>query len=344
MTERSENKTDNNVWPADARPVAAAAVDTWADNISRPLPTTRGVLTPAEIEALLRPDIPDDLPVPPEPDDIEDKAIVAFPAQTSADAGKIALESEFGDLAARLSLAFGQNTGVKAALALEETHQINQSELFGLLSGGTGVIACFGQPDSMSDILVCLSPEFADQIIASACGGNGSTGKMGDNWTLSAIDCALLEQLLTHLGRAFGEGVTLQALETDIAYAVSLMPRKRLGLAQFDMTAPGLRTKLIVAKREKEAEPIPATDPTPFSGQPVTAVVSARIASLTVPLSRLTELKAGSTLLLGLPPDQPVEVLSGGLDGPVLFEGEVGRKGKKVAVRIKQRRSGQLDY
>ncbi|MEM9225982.1 MAG: FliM/FliN family flagellar motor C-terminal domain-containing protein, partial [Pseudomonadota bacterium] len=73
-----------------------------------------------------------------------------------------------------------------------------------------------------------------------------------------------------------------------------------------------------------------------------TAVLTARIARLSVPLSRLTNLKAGSTLLLGLPADQPVEVLSGGRDGPVAFEGEVGRKGNRMAVRIKQTKQAAL--
>jgi flagellar motor switch protein FliM len=67
---------------------------------------------------------------------------------------------------------------------------------------------------------------------------------------------------------------------------------------------------------------------------PVTAMLTARIASLNVPLSKITALKAGSTLLLGLPTDQPVEVLSGGRDGPVMLEGDIGRKGNKIAVKI----------
>ena len=48
----------------------------------------------------------------------------------------------------------------------------------------------------------------------------------------------------------------------------------------------------------------------------------------------------GSTLLLGVPADQPVELLSGGRAGPVIAEGQIGRKGSKMAVRITRRLPG----
>jgi len=67
---------------------------------------------------------------------------------------------------------------------------------------------------------------------------------------------------------------------------------------------------------------------------PVSAVVTARIARISVPLSRLSSLKPGSVMPLGLPTDQPVELLSGGRDGQVIAEGEIGRKGKRIAVRV----------
>ena len=60
------------------------------------------------------------------------------------------------------------------------------------------------------------------------------------------------------------------------------------------------------------------------------------MASLSVPVSRLAALKQGDTLLLGLPADQPVQVLSGGRDGRVAFEADLGRKGNNIAVRVKQ--------
>ena len=66
--------------------------------------------------------------------------------------------------------------------------------------------------------------------------------------------------------------------------------------------------------------------------------LTARIASLNVPVSQLSDLKAGSILLLGLPTDQPVELLSGGHKGEVVAEGDIGRRGNKVAVRITRRK------
>ncbi|MEO1643287.1 MAG: FliM/FliN family flagellar motor C-terminal domain-containing protein, partial [Pseudomonadota bacterium] len=98
------------------------------------------------------------------------------------------------------------------------------------------------------------------------------------------------------------------------------------------LEAPGLATSLRVIKRH-----IPSIPVAPVIEQdrlPVTALLTARLARLSVPLSRITSLKAGSTLLLGLPPDQPVEVLSGDRDGPVVMEGSVGRRGNKIAVKV----------
>jgi len=43
--------------------------------------------------------------------------------------------------------------------------------------------------------------------------------------------------------------------------------------------------------------------------------------------------------LLGLPADQPVELLSGGRDGVPAFEGEIGRKGDRMAIRIRRARN-----
>jgi flagellar motor switch/type III secretory pathway protein FliN len=94
-----------------------------------------------------------------------------------------------------------------------------------------------------------------------------------------------------------------------------------------------------------DALPAPATAPAtalPAEAAPssVTVLLTARVASLSVPLSRLTDLTAGSTLLLGVPADQPVELLSGGRDGPVVAEAQIGRKGNKMALRISRRVPG----
>ena len=51
----------------------------------------------------------------------------------------------------------------------------------------------------------------------------------------------------------------------------------------------------------------------------------------------LAVLKPGDTLLLGLPADEPIQLLSGGRMGHVAAEGELGRKGNRMAVRVTKR-------
>lgn len=331
-------------------PSAGAAGDengVWSDDLERPLPSARGVLTAAEIEALLRPDLPDDLPIPPEPSSIIPKTRADFDTdQTPIVSDQ---EARLGRLSSKLSLAFGQNTGIKAAFRLDRVEEVQQAELTAALSGKTGAVACYGASERETNTLLCLDEALADAMIANACGAQGSTGRLGDAWTLSAIDSALLEQLSGGLVSAFEDGMSLQAIETDLPYVASLMPRGALAVARYHVEAPGLRSQLTLVMPLNLVTESPHVEPSniarlaPQTAQKVTALATARIARLTVPLSRLTALKAGSTLLLGLPTDQPVEVLSGDRNGPVAFEGEVGRKGNKVAVRITRRRSGVLD-
>ena len=164
------------------------------------------------------------------------------------------------------------------------------------------------------------------------------TGRIGDGWSLSAIDCALLEQLLIPFGRAVDKTYSLQAIETDVSYVSSLLPVSDVTVSEFLLEAPGLHSELAVIEgqfTDLDAHHPGLADGAQSAG--VTAVLTARLASLTVPLSRLTELKAGSTLLLGLPPDQPVELLSGGRDGTPAFEGVMGRKGTRMAVKLTRR-------
>ncbi len=303
----------------------------WADDFDRPIPNARGVLTPAEIEALLRPNLPDDLPIEPEPEIIAPRQVPEFDSSTSSQ-GVSADQSEWADLAARLSLGLGQGAGLKASIKMTDAQTAPHDTLMASLPSAIGAVACFGRAREQAKVLVCLSPDLADALIASACGTQGSTGRIGDAWTLSAIDCALLEQLLGGLAQAFGDDVTLQALDTDVPYMASLLSRRDLTIATYELQAPNLRSDLTLVSSQAADSAELATDA--HEGPPVTAVLTARMASLSVPLSRLTNLKAGATLLLGLPPDQPIEVLSGGRDGKVMFEGDVGRKGNKMAVRI----------
>ncbi|MEM7494268.1 MAG: FliM/FliN family flagellar motor switch protein [Pseudomonadota bacterium] len=309
------------------------AMDGASDLIDpdRPIPSARGVLSAAEIEALLRPDL-SDMPNADEPQSIQDRPLPALQDDAAVIDEKITIEA--GQMAARLSLAFGQCCGVKAAIGLRDValtspHHLDLSQM------APAAALCFGTRDDSIEAVIILPSALADAVIAKACGAPPmmtDTGRVGDGWQLSAIDCALLEQLLPPLGRALESDFRLIAIETDMAYVASLLAPMDVLDVDYTVEAPGLETHLRVIKRESVAQTEkPQLQP---SQLPVTAFLTARLASLSVPLSRITALKAGSTLLLGLPPDQPVDILSGDRDGPVIMEGAIGRKGNHIAVKV----------
>lgn len=295
-------------------------------------PSSRGVLTADEIEALLRPKPQqgalDTVPIEaqsiaPRESELFDQEQPGLEEQ-STPRGQI--------LASRMTMALGKGTGIKAAVNVAQQAAISRADLPGLLNGKSSAVACLGPSEADIHALVCLPPQLADAIIAKACGSRGSTGRIGDGWSLSAIDCALLEQLLEPFGAAIGEGLSLQSIETDIPYVSSLLPADEVSITEFSVEATGLHSEFAVIEGDFE-RPDTVDDVTPGSA-PITALTTARLARLSVPLSRLTSLKAGSTLLLGLPPDQPVELLSGGRDGDPAYEGRMGRKGNKVALKV----------
>lgn len=307
------------------------------------IPNVRNLLSSEEIEALLRPDLPDTFPEEIQPDSIRPKPVDAFDDMTPTPDRDYAAR-----LAARLSLSLSKGAGFKAALHLDKVTHLSTTHIAGELQECCQAIACFGTSDQDVDAMVCLPAQMADAIIAQACGARVSTGRLGDGWTLSAIDCALLHQLLLELGSAFEPGMHLQAIETNIPYVTSLIPEGEIELATYAVEAPGLQTQLhIVRPRHMGLEatrPAPAQELLLAGGSgtgataiPVTALVTARMARLSVPLSHVSNLKAGSTLLLGLPVDQPVEVLSGDRHGSLVFEGKLGRNGNQVAVKITRR-------
>ncbi|GAB5456653.1 MAG: hypothetical protein Hens2KO_28820 [Henriciella sp.] len=331
----AKSKTLDRQGPVDED---SAAEKTEDDHV---FPTARGVLSAAEIEALLRPETLKNkaAPAAPAPESIEPKDTPVFedvPVQTDT-----AASEHYRILGARMSRALAVGTGLKAAVTLSDAASIARSDLAGLLNGKSSAIACLGPSENDIHALICLPPTLSDAIIAKACGARGSTGRIGDGWTLSAIDCALLEQLLAPLGEVVDDGLKLQSIETDIPYVCSLLSSTEVSIGDFAVEAPGLHSELAIIQSSLPAE-TKTEGAAPSAPVPVTAVLTARLASLTVPLSRITELKAGATLLLGLPADQPVELLSGGRDGQLAFEGRMGRKSNKMAVKI-TKRSRTLD-
>lgn len=317
----------------------------------RPLPSARGVLSAAEIEALLRPDL-SDLPAPsPEPEQIEDKPLpdVEVPAALrAADASPTDIPDTARRLASRLSLALRKGCGLRAAaVARNRAEGDFETGLATQMAGPGAAIACFAAGDGEVDAMLVLSPELANALIETACGGTPHLEE--GRWSprdLTPLDSALLEGLVRPLGFAIAPGLAFASVETEADFAIALARPDTADIIDFDVRVETGRhaARLIIASDLLEQEaaavlPAPEVAPAPAASS-LTVVLTARVASLSVPLSRLTDLTAGSTLLLGVPADQPVELLSGGRDGPLVAEAEIGRKGNRMALRISRRVPG----
>ena len=321
------------------------------------LPSGRGVLSPAEIEALLRPnldDLPDEEDVP-EPSKISARPDIDFSTDPGNKPERSATAAETDDaqrLAARLSLALRRDCGLKAAARVTSVSNGPFSDaLMGDARGSA--VACFTGPDGEISAMLVLSPALSAALIETACGGAPGQAPAARR-ALTPLDAALLEGLVRPVGAALSSHFNFARIETDAGFAAALAPPGAANYIHMNVRVDTaeLPARLIIADndlfdtapaRTDDASLFDAPDPAALSApipasartpRAVTALLTVRIASLSVPLSRLTNLKAGSTLLLGVPADQPAELLSGGRDGPVIAEGDVGRRGGKMALRI----------
>lgn len=320
-------------------------------------PRGRGVLSAEEIAALLRPNLDDMPPLEPEPEKIEDKPVQNFPdalAKAAAVAVGDVEQQHARRLAARLSLSLRQDCGLKAAATVSKVR--NEEFAYALEGAGRGVaVACFTAPSGEIGCMLMLSAPLTSALIETACGGKPSHTS-GAARVLTPLDAALLEGLVRPLGGAVGKHLSFARVEIDAAFAAALASPGTARVIDLDVRVEDVRlpATLILAEddlfeEDGQGEGQQARRPALFddasSGavttQPnqkaLTAVLTARIAKITVPLSRLSNLKPGATLLLGVPADQPVALLSGGRDGALAAEGEIGRKGGKVAIRVTRR-------
>lgn len=288
------------------------------------LPTARGVLSAAEIEMLLRPDLPD-------AKNDEDDTVIARDLDAFTDT---ALEKDAALLASQLTLAARRDCHVDALFKARTafTSEFNASPgvlgadpvLVVLEQGGAGITALFG-----------LSQSVAAALIDRIYGGGTAMGlsSVEQPRKFSALDRLVLERVLAPLAACIDPSLTVSCVETDAAAAIALIPPGTAMVAELSCQIGGVQGDAVFSKLDHLSRD--SGEPAAFLAKgALQTTLIARIASLQVPVSRLSNLKAGSTLLLGLPTTQPVELLSGSRSGPLAAEGEVGRKGDKIAVRL----------
>lgn len=318
--------------------------------------TSRGRLSAAEIEALLRPDLTDFEPEEPARDtasvDVSPRPIPGFDLEGSIaapHAKDIQHDMQAARrLTARLSLALRRDCGLKAAATSKSSARTSFNNALGGIEKGSA-IACFAGLGGEIAAMLALSAPLTNALIETACGGSAGARAAHTKRILTPMDAALLEALVRPLGPAIAQGLSFARVETDLGFALALAPPVEADLIQMDLRlGEEILSAALILSEDELFETVPAVEapaslqmdtplPIAASTRPVTAVLTARIASLSVPLSRLSDLKAGSTLLLGVPADQPVELLSGGRDGALAAEGRIGRKGGKMAISITRR-------
>jgi flagellar motor switch/type III secretory pathway protein FliN len=241
----------------------------------------------------------------------------------------------------RLSLAMRESCGLPVAAMAEAVGHAPFGTALRQSGDDRGqAIACFAGAGGDIAAMLRLSPAFAHLLIETAC---GARVRAGVSKPLSPMDIALLEAIVRPLGPAIGAGLGFASLETESVFAASIAPPSHAAVIELGLRvhAETFRAHLIVSEAltgQAPAETPPAS-PRGAAKLPgaLSATLTARVASLAVPLSRLSGLKPGSTLLLGVPADQPVELVSGGDGGVVVADAEVGRRGNRVALRITRR-------
>jgi flagellar motor switch/type III secretory pathway protein FliN len=305
----------------------------------RALPTARGLLSPAEIEALLRPDLSDMPPEPPAPSSVAPRRVEEFGAATSTPGAE---DMDLARrLAARLSMAMRESSGLPVAAMAETVRHARFDAALRQAGEERGqAIVCLAGAGGDVGAMLLFSPGFAHLLIETACGARARAGVAKP---LSPMDIALLEAIVRPLAPAIGAGLGYASLETETVFAAAIAPPSNAVVIELGLRvhAETFRAHLILgaALTGQTAPDTPQAGPRSGANLPGTlsATLTARVASLAVPLSRLSGLKPGSTLLLGVPADQPVELVSGGDGGVVVADAEVGRRGNRVALRITRR-------
>lgn len=296
------------------------------------VPTGRGILSAAEIEALLRPDIPKDAFE--EPKSVAPRDVPAFDEVSGRT--ELALTDIAAALAARLTLSLRQACQLPAIVTLNDAQHGPLSHLVSVHDGNP-VLVLFRNQQGIQVAGLTVDGHLAAIIIDRACGGSAPLPAVVGDRKFSTLDKSILEEVLRPIAAAIDPDYSIACIESNRSAAHALLPPGKSVLADLSCELDGVIGQIGFAQLASGTSPQTSTGDDTGVGR-LTTQLTARLASLDVPVARLSDLKAGSVLLLGLPTDQPVELLSGNHRGEVIAEGDIGRKGNKIALRITKRK------
>lgn len=345
--------------PDPAAKAAAPEGTLRSDNLRLPDPdagrlpkSARNVLSRDEIEALLNPDL-DDLPIrAPEPREKRQAGAADAPYEDAAAAKAKALMTACDALIARLSHALQAPGAVGAVLRLSAA----ESRPFRATLDahpGNGVFVCLSDEAGRVGAALTLSPDAASALIERAGGASEALALSAPARSLTALDESLLAGALAPVLTLFPALTTVRLYADRLRAGATVPPGDaiRLTLTLQIGTRAWPSTMLVSTmlvstgslapadqapspNHAPDAPPVIAHEPKTGPAAGLTTVLTARVASLSVPLSRLSGLKPGMTLSLGLPADTPVSLHSGDTTGPVVAEAALGREGNRVALRL----------
>ncbi|MGB2073615.1 MAG: FliM/FliN family flagellar motor C-terminal domain-containing protein [Henriciella sp.] len=313
--------------------LAAVSSDQVAVDDGPVFDTDRSILTPKEIETLLRP--------------------VRRKAKNSDNKPQAAPRSEplnkdgvspDRDTAFRLNAGLGvriskalRGEALDLTVTPRESADFDAASLGQLMSGTPVIIAGFGRSASSLSTLVCLPLGLANVLISQM----RTTQRVADNTDLSrqpnALDFVFLHKIIATLNSIFGDGVRLQAITTDLGDVADLFQTENITITEYDVTGDSLASDLALIEGRACAPPQAEAEKRKpdLAEVPIIAMLTARLSGFEAKLGDLKDLSVGSTLMLGLAADRPVEILSGGRDGAVISQADIGRRGNKMALKVK---------
>ena len=308
-----------------------------SDNLKRPdagtvavAKSARTLLSAAELDALLNPNL----------SDLPDKTPAKDAALPDLDADRQrhqTLQRGGETLAARLSLTLQADAGLEIAIRAGSVDERPFRSVVEQMREAVAFVVFVGVENSVTGVLG-LGAQLATSLIETATGAAHRFSDVVQPRALTDLDRSVLSALFQTIAPAFNA----QQVRIDhrLLTAAAVAPpadgaRLQLTVCLGDRAWPALlATRSEILDGLSPVGGCEARDPI-VQRDTLTTLLTARLARLSVPVSRIAALKPGQTLLLGLPVDQPVELLSGGRDGTSAATADLGRAGAFMAVRLR---------